>query len=129
MRPTFAKEAPVSENETMEIEVHIVNFQENLYGHDLEVQFLFKIRNEMSFETAEELKAQIKKMKRPSSKVMIAGKICVQAVLRAPFLSPLRGLLYYRIYQGLHPWLTYFRAFFPVCSRQEGGSIGSRQGK
>lgn len=61
VRPTFAKEAPVSECETMEIEVHIVNFQENLYEHDLEVQFLFKIRDEMSFETAEELKAQIKK--------------------------------------------------------------------
>ena len=53
----------VSESETMEIEVHIVNFQENLYGSDLEVQFLFKIRNEMSFETAEELKAQIEKDK------------------------------------------------------------------
>ncbi len=63
MRPTFAKETPVSESETMEIEVHIVNFQENLYGCDLEVQFLFKIRNEMSFETAEELKVQIEKDK------------------------------------------------------------------
>ena len=63
MRPTFAKEAPVSESETMETEVHIVNFQENLYGSDLEVQFLFKIRDEMSFETTEELKTQIEKDK------------------------------------------------------------------
>lgn len=63
LRPTFAREAPVSENETMEIEVHIVDFEENLYGRDLEVQFLFKIRDEMSFKTAEELKAQIEKDK------------------------------------------------------------------
>ena len=63
MRPTFSKEAPVSESETMEIEVHIVDFHEDLYGRDLEVQFLFKIREEMYFETAEELKAQIEKDK------------------------------------------------------------------
>ena len=63
MRPTFAREMPVSESETMEIEVHIVNFEGNLYGRDLEVQFLFKIRDEMSFETADELKAQIEKDK------------------------------------------------------------------
>ena len=68
LRPTFAKEVPASENETMEIEVHIINFEKNLYGRDIEVQFLFKIRDEVSFKTIEELKAQIEKDKDTLSK-------------------------------------------------------------
>ncbi|OHB82322.1 MAG: riboflavin biosynthesis protein RibF [Planctomycetes bacterium RIFCSPHIGHO2_02_FULL_38_41] len=59
LRPTFAREAFSSEDETLEIEVHILGFQESLYGHDLEIQFLFKIRDEIKFKTSEELTAQI----------------------------------------------------------------------
>ena len=62
-RPTFAKEPLTSEDETLEIEVHILDFQESLYGLDLEVQFLFKIRDEIPFKTADELKSQIEKDK------------------------------------------------------------------
>ncbi|TLD42816.1 MAG: Riboflavin kinase [Candidatus Jettenia ecosi] len=63
LRPTFAKEPFPDEDETLEIEVHILDFQGSLYGQDLEVQFLFKIRDEMPFETAEELKTQIERDK------------------------------------------------------------------
>ena len=63
LRPTFATEPLSSEDETLEIEVHILDFQESIYGKDLEVQFLFKIRDEIPFKTAEELKSQIEKDK------------------------------------------------------------------
>jgi len=43
--------------------VHILDFQESIYGLDLEVQFLFKIRDEIPFKTVAELKAQIEKDK------------------------------------------------------------------
>lgn len=59
LRPTFARESSANEDETLEIEVHILDFQEDIYGQNLEVQFLFKIRDEISFTTVEKLKAQI----------------------------------------------------------------------
>jgi len=63
LRPTFTRELFTSENETMEIEVHILDFHENIYGQNLEVQFLFKIRDEIPFTTSEELKMQIERDK------------------------------------------------------------------
>jgi len=63
LRPTFKKEPFSSEDETMEIETHILDFHESLYGKELEVQFLFKIRDEQHFASPEELKRQIEKDK------------------------------------------------------------------
>ncbi|MGQ3684561.1 MAG: bifunctional riboflavin kinase/FAD synthetase [Candidatus Loosdrechtia sp.] len=63
LRPTFIKEFFTSDDEPLEIEVHILDFQELIYGQDVEVQFLFKIRDERTFKTTEELKAQIEKDK------------------------------------------------------------------
>jgi riboflavin kinase/FMN adenylyltransferase len=63
LRPTFAREPLSSEDETLEIEVYILDFQEHIYGQDLEVQFLFKIRDEMPFGSVEELKGQIERDK------------------------------------------------------------------
>lgn len=63
LRPTFAPEPFTSEDETLEIEVHILDFQGSLYGQTLEVQILFKIRDEMTFQTVDELKAQIQRDK------------------------------------------------------------------
>jgi len=63
LRPTFAREELSSEDETLEIEVHILDFKESIYGKDLEVQFLFKIRDEVTFKTADELKSQIERDK------------------------------------------------------------------
>ncbi len=43
------------------IEVHILNFNKNIYGEILEFQFLNKIRDEMKFPSIEKLKEQIAK--------------------------------------------------------------------
>lgn len=43
------------------LEVHIPNFNENLYGKELEIKILNKIRDEKKFENIEDLTAQIKK--------------------------------------------------------------------
>ncbi len=43
------------------IEAHIFNFHQNIYGKDLEVQFIKKIRDERKFNTLESLAKQIKK--------------------------------------------------------------------
>lgn len=61
LRPTFDKDSLSSEDETLEIEVHILDFCGSLYGKDIEVQFLFKIRDEITFKTTEELKSQIER--------------------------------------------------------------------
>ena len=43
------------------LEVHIPNFNENLYEKELEIQILRKIRDEKKFDNIEELKNQIKR--------------------------------------------------------------------
>ncbi|MHC1736740.1 MAG: bifunctional riboflavin kinase/FAD synthetase [Ignavibacteriaceae bacterium] len=42
-------------------EVHILNFSEEIYGNNLEIRFVDRIRDEMKFNGAEELKGQIVK--------------------------------------------------------------------
>ncbi len=55
LRPTFGDlEVPL-------IEVHILDFNKNVYGEVLEFQFLDKIRDEMKFSSVEKLKEQIEK--------------------------------------------------------------------
>ncbi|MFQ5956432.1 MAG: bifunctional riboflavin kinase/FAD synthetase [Candidatus Brocadiales bacterium] len=56
-RPTFE----VPEEEV--VEVYIIDFNQSLYGKDLEVRFLFKLREEMKFESADALRAQMEKDK------------------------------------------------------------------
>lgn len=53
IKPTFgAKET---------LEVHIPNFHQDLYGQNLTIEFISKIRDEIKFSNTEELKEQIKK--------------------------------------------------------------------
>ena len=58
-RPTFE---PQGREEV--VEVHIINFNQSLYGKDLELKFLFKLRDEMKFESADALRAQMDKDKK-----------------------------------------------------------------
>jgi len=51
-RPTF-------EGAGEAVEVHLLDFEGDLYGHDLEVFFLQALRPEASFESAEQLRTQI----------------------------------------------------------------------
>ena len=54
MRPTFADAQP-----RHVLEVHILNFTRDVYGHDIEVLFLSQLRDEQKFDSVEALKTQI----------------------------------------------------------------------
>ncbi|MEE9200856.1 MAG: riboflavin biosynthesis protein RibF [Candidatus Brocadiales bacterium] len=58
-RPTF------EEQEAKEVvEVYIVDFDQTLYGKDLEVGFLFKLRDETKFDSADALRSQMNEDKK-----------------------------------------------------------------
>lgn len=52
--PTFG------DNENITVETNLFNFDENLYGRELEVYFIERIRGEKKFDSVEDLKKQIK---------------------------------------------------------------------
>ena len=51
-RPTFG------EGKQM-VETHLLNYEGNLYGKDIRIEFVQKLRDEQRFPSSEELKAQI----------------------------------------------------------------------
>ncbi len=52
--------APTVNNSTIEkTEVHILDFNQNIYGEKIRIEFITKIRNQMKFDNIEKLKAQI----------------------------------------------------------------------
>ena len=52
--------APTLDNTTeLKTEVHILDFNENIYGENIKISFISKIRNQLKFENIEKLKAQI----------------------------------------------------------------------
>jgi len=51
--------APTYEGEKRKIEVHIFDFDKNIYGEELKVYFVAKIRDEEFFSTEEELKKKL----------------------------------------------------------------------
>ena len=53
-RPTFK-----GEKQTLSFEVHILNFNQNIYGQQLEIEILFFIRNEKAFDSIEQLIQQL----------------------------------------------------------------------
>ena len=55
IQPTVSKE-----NKPL-IEAHILNFNQNIYGKNVKISFLTRIRNEKKFDTLSELKKQITK--------------------------------------------------------------------
>ena len=54
----------VNLTEERTIETHILDFNEDIYGLDMRVEFFFKIRDEVKFASLEELASQIEKDKR-----------------------------------------------------------------
>jgi riboflavin kinase/FMN adenylyltransferase len=52
---------PTFNRDTLSVEVHIFNFDETIYGEEIEIAFIERIRGEIRFESAEDLVAQIEK--------------------------------------------------------------------
>ncbi len=52
---------PTFNRDRLSVEVHIFDFHEDIYGQEVEVIFVDRIRQEMTFESADELVVQIKK--------------------------------------------------------------------
>jgi len=57
-RPTVTKR--IKSRRPRNIEVHIFNFKKDIYGRDVEIRFLGKIRNEKRFASEEDLARQVK---------------------------------------------------------------------
>lgn len=52
---------PTFNRDTLSVEVHIFDFGETIYGEEIEIAFIERIRGEIRFESAETLVAQIEK--------------------------------------------------------------------
>ena len=65
--PTFKDDTPHA------IEVHILNFEGNLYDENLRVAFVEKIRDEIKFDDVEQLQAQLIKDKKKIKKMLNLG--------------------------------------------------------
>ncbi len=59
-RPTF--EENTCDDEPV-VEAHLIDFSKSIYGRDLEVQFLYKLREEAKFENVDQLKRQLERDK------------------------------------------------------------------
>jgi len=68
IRPTFRGKRLADKEPT--IEVHIFNFKESIYGKDLEIEFVKKIRKERRFESVSELRSQIGKDERIARRLL-----------------------------------------------------------
>ena len=68
VRPTFIRRG-ASEAEPR-IEVHIFNFRKKIYGEDLEIIFVRKLRDERPFASKAELAAQIAKDERKARRIL-----------------------------------------------------------
>lgn len=56
---SFGFNPTVSNNRSQKLEVHLFDFDGNLYGQRLNVRFLHKLRDEQKFDSIEDLKTQI----------------------------------------------------------------------
>ena len=66
---------PTFQDQKFSIEIHILRFNRDIYGEDLRVEFVERLRDEAAFRGAEELIAQIKKDIARAEKILKAAKI------------------------------------------------------
>ncbi|PKP22463.1 MAG: riboflavin biosynthesis protein RibF [Bacteroidetes bacterium HGW-Bacteroidetes-21] len=64
-RPTLNQPDP-----ERSIEIHLFDFEENIYGHTIRIEFFEKLRNEVKFSGIEELKKQLQKDKVQAEKIL-----------------------------------------------------------
>ena len=55
----IGKKPTVTNNDTENIEVHILDFEGDLYDKELKIRFVAKIRDEQKFDDLESLRTQI----------------------------------------------------------------------
>jgi riboflavin kinase / FMN adenylyltransferase len=55
------------------LEVHLFDFSSEIYGQDMEVRFVQRLREEVRFESLEELKAQIARDSQRARVALAAG--------------------------------------------------------
>ncbi len=63
---SIGKNPTVTDTETLKLEVHLFDFSGDLYGHNITVQFLKYLRNEVKFSSIEQLKTQLDEDKKHS---------------------------------------------------------------
>lgn len=63
VRPTF-------DGDSKTLEVHLFDFDRNIYGNSIQVQFIQRIRDELRFSNVESLKTQLDKDKKASKEVL-----------------------------------------------------------
>jgi riboflavin kinase/FMN adenylyltransferase len=54
IRPTIKKSTP-----SLQVETHLLDFNDDIYGEIIEIEFISRLRNEIMFNSIEELKKQI----------------------------------------------------------------------
>ena len=64
-RPTVNKNA-----DHRSIEVHILQFDGNLYGHEIELEFIRKVREEQKFNSIETLRIQLEQDKQEVIRIL-----------------------------------------------------------
>jgi riboflavin kinase/FMN adenylyltransferase len=53
--------SPTFDDNIFTVEVHILDFSENIYGRNIRVNFISRIRDELKFTSIDQLSEQIKK--------------------------------------------------------------------
>ena len=65
---------PTFQDQKFSIEIHILNFNRDIYGESLRVEFVQRLREETTFRGPEELIAQIKKDIAQAEKILRTGR-------------------------------------------------------
>lgn len=66
---------PTVQGSKLSIETHILNFNEDIYGKEIKVYFIEKIRNEVKFDSVEKLKMQLENDKAYAEKKKILKEV------------------------------------------------------
>ncbi len=61
---------PTFDNQSLSVEIHIFDFDDHIYGKQLEISFLRRLRNEKKFGSSEQLKEQLIKDKKRSLQII-----------------------------------------------------------
>lgn len=76
-RPTFTPPfiGPGSQEKPLNIEAHLFNFRKGIYGEDMEIQFIRKLRDEKKFSYPSSLAAQLKEDSRKALRLLDSERV------------------------------------------------------